>query len=360
MALFGLFTSSSKKILGVDIGTTSIKAVELSKKGKMPYLSNYALLEHFGHFLRPNDVIQANSLKMSEKSVVNLLKLLLKKANFSTKQAMASVPSFASYTTLVEMPSMTEEETQKAMSFQIQQSIPLPLSEVSVDWIKVGQRQDDQGFDKQFILIVAIANDTITQYKSIFKQAGLTLKALEVEHLAYTRAVVGADKTPTLILDIGARSSNITIVDQGFVKENNQIDYAGDSLTSSIVKGLGISYQRADELKRQRGILGGAGDFELSTLQMPFLDVILQETEKTKAHFEGQSGVSLQRVLLVGGGAALPGITEYVEGKIGLPTVQGNGLLYVESPSSVDVVAGELQTRFATSLGLAIKHFTNS
>ncbi len=347
----------SKTMLGIDIGTTSIKAVELSAKGKNPILSNYALLESFGHFARPNDVIQANSLKISEKETVELLNILLKKVKFKTKQVAASIPSFASYTTLVEMPAMSKEETEKAMGFQVQQSIPLPLSEVAVDWVRVGGRQDEQGFDKQMILIVAIPNETIARFKNIFKKVGLSLKILEVEHLAYARSTVGGDKTPTIIVDIGARSTNITVVDQGFVKDNNQFDYAGDSLTLAIKKGLDISYKRAEELKHQRGLIGGQGDLELSTLQTPFLDVILQEVRKVQQEFESRFSTPIERILLIGGGANLSGIEEYVEKHLQLPVVLGNGLLYASIPDQLQVVAKDLQTRFATALGLAIKSF---
>lgn len=343
--------------LGVDIGTTSIKAVELSKGSQNPTLVNYGLLESYGHFERANNVIQANSLKISEKETIILLKSLIKSARFKTTAAIASIPSFASFITLIEMPSMTEEETNKAMGFQIKQSVPLPLSEIAVDWIRVGERTDENGFTKQQIVLIAIPNETIARYKSIFKGAGLSLKALEVENLSYIRSVIGGDKTPSIILDMGARSSNITVVDQGFLKHNTQIDYAGDSLTQAITKGLGISYKRADELKKQRGISGGVGEYELSTLELPFLDVIISEVRKVKDNFEANFGAKIQRILIIGGSASLIGIDKYIEDQLKLPAVLGNGLLFVGTPSQLNVVEKELRVRFATAIGLAIKNF---
>ena len=140
------------------------------------------------------------------------------------------------------------------MSFQVQKSIPLPTSQVAIDWTRVGSKEDENGVVKQFILIVAIPNDIIKKYKEIFKSVGLKLQALEVEHISYTRSIIGGDKTPTIILDIGARSTNITIVENGFVKDNKQIDYAGDSLTEAISRGIGVSNMRAEELKKSRGL----------------------------------------------------------------------------------------------------------
>ncbi len=354
MGIFDFF-SQKHDFLGCDIGTTSIKIVELKKKGEFAHLHNYALLETLGHFERSNNVIQANALKISEKETTKLLSLLLQKGKFSTSYAVASIPSFSSFTVLLEIPLMDESETQKAMPFQIKQHIPLPLSEIAVDWMRVGQREDEDGFNKQYILLIAIPHSVIESYKTIFKNAGLKLKALEVETLAYTRSLVGSDQTTTGIIDIGARSTNISIVDQGFLKHNTQIDYAGDSLTTAIAKGLGIQSRRAEELKKQKGILGGTGEYELSTLQKPFLDAILKEVEKVKKDFEGSFHTPVQRFLLVGGGANLVGIVPYTEEKLGIPVVLGNGFLYVTTPPELSALLPELQTRFSLATGLAIR-----
>ena len=343
--------------LGCDIGTTSIKIVELTRSGEHVSLKNYALLESFGHFERANNVIQANDMKLSEQETSHMLKTLIQQGKFSTTNAIASVPTFSSFITVLEIPSMSDEETAKAMSYQIRQHIPLPLSEIAVDWIRVGQKEDDNGFIKQYILLVAIPNETIERYRRIFKNAGLSLHALEVEPLSYTRSFVGSDVTPTLIVDIGARCTNITAIDQGFVKLNAQIDYAGDTLTNAIARGLGVGLRRAEELKKQKGLMGGRGEYELSTLEIPFIDVILHEVDKARIECEKLHGTKIERCLLIGGGANLMGIEAYAEKKLVLPTMPGNGLLFAPAPQHLAVVERELQTRFALAVGLAIKGF---
>ena len=271
-----------KSYLGVDIGTTSIKAVELSRSGSNPRLTNYGIVETMSSLERPNSVIQANALHISEQEATELLKVLLGRSKFTARSAIASIPSFASFTTLIDIPDMSPEETAKAMPFQIKQNIPLPLSEIAVDWVRVGQHDDANGFIKQQILIIAIPNDTIARFKNIFKNAGLSLRAVEVETLSYTRSVVGTDQSVSLIIDIGARSTNISVVERGFLKHNQQIDAAGDAITSAIATGLSVNYRRAEELKRRIGMTGGGGESELSTLEMPFVDVILSEAQKVR------------------------------------------------------------------------------
>lgn len=346
---------SVRSYIGVDIGTTSIKAIELSRSDTNPRLTNYGLLETVPVFERPNGVIQANSLRISEKEAGQLLKLLVTRSHFSATNAIASIPSFASFTTMIEIPDMSQAETEKAMPFQIKQSIPLPLSEIAVDWVRVGQRDDANGFVKQQILIIAIPNEIIARFKAVFRIAGLSLRALEVETLSCSRALVGTDQTPTIILDIGARSSNISVIEKGFLKNNSQIDYGGDSITDAIANGLSVSYKRAEELKRRIGMLGGSGEFELSTLETPFVDVILNEVQSARQKAVATLGVTPERVMIVGGGANLAGIETYAEQRLGIPVVPGNGLLYVDVPQELSVMVPELKTRFAVATGLAIK-----
>jgi type IV pilus assembly protein PilM len=250
---------------------------------------------------------------------------------------------------------MPQGETEKAMPFQIKQNIPLPLSEIAVDWVRVGQRDDASGFVKQQILIIAIPNETIARFKTIFKIAGLSLRALEVETLSCARALVGTDQTPTIVLDIGARSSNISVIEKGFLKSNTQIDYGGDAVTDAIANGLSVSYKRAEELKRRIGMLGGSGELELSTLEMPFIDVILNEVQSVRQKAMATLGVAPERVMLVGGGANLAGIVAYAEKRLGMAVVLGNGLLYIDVPQELGAMVPELKTRFSVAAGLAIK-----
>ena len=292
-----------------------------------------------------------------EDETAKLLAELVKKSNFKTKEAVASIPSFSSFTTLIEMPIMSEVDMIKTMPFQIKQHIPLPIEEVAIDWIKIGEREDETG-KKQQILFISIPKEIIIKYQNIFKLAGLKLKALEIEGLALIRSLVANDPTPTLIVDIGARSTNIIISDSGFLKLNNFTDFAGASLTQAIANGLGISTRRAEELKKQKGLKTGGADFELSTLPQPYLDVIIKELIGAKNRYENNYKRKIERVIISGGGANLIGITEYFENQIGIPTVIGNSFLQVNYPSSIQLVSRELGPELAVAIGLGVKNLS--
>ncbi|MFH1346880.1 MAG: type IV pilus assembly protein PilM [Spirochaetota bacterium] len=347
----------AESYLGVDIGTASIKIAEISMGKVRPKLKNYGFLESHGHLERLNDAIQTNSLKLAEKETAELLKLLLAKLKPGTKYASASVPSFSAFITLIELPKMSETDTAKTVSFQLDQYIPLPVSEVAIEWFKVGEKTDDKGFDKQEILIISIPNEQIKRYQNVFKLAGLQLKSLEVESLSLIRAIAGLDPTPTLLVDIGARSTNMAVSEKGFLKYNYQTDFSGGSLTQAIANGLNINVRRAEELKRQKGLLGGRGDYELSTLIFPFLDVIISETNRARENYDKNNEHKIERVVLSGGGASLLGLDKYFEKQINLPTVVGNPFSKVDYPQAIDPFVKELCPTFSVAIGLGLREF---
>src|SRR3989344_2999140 len=185
MSLFGSIFGSNT-YLGIDIGTSSIKIVEISKDKGLPKLKNYGALESYGYLERVNNAIQTSSLRFFEKDLINLLSLLLKKINTKTTTVIASLPSFSIFSTLIELPLMSDGETEKAMGFQARQYIPMALAEATLDWIKVGEKEVD-GVKIQEVFLIAVTNDQIKKYEKIFQKIGLKLVALECESLALVR-----------------------------------------------------------------------------------------------------------------------------------------------------------------------------
>jgi len=347
-----------KTYIGVDIGTTSIKLVELSgKKGERPVLKNYGTLEGYGYLDRVNNAIQTSSLKMMERDVVQLLTLLLKQLKIETKDAVASLPSFSAFTTLLDIPMMPKEDTKQAVEYQAQAYVPVPISEVILDYTIVNQYDDERGIKRQQIFLIAVQKEVVKKYQDIFKLAGLNLKVLEIEGLSLARVATTGDPTISLIVDIGGRSTTIAVAAGGLLKYSNQIDYAGGSLTQAVSSGLNINVRRAEELKKQRGLTGTGGEYELSTLMSPFLDVIISEAKRVKYSYEKDYKGKAERVILAGGGANLKGIEDYVAREFQLPAIKVDPLQRITYPASLAPVVKDIGAQFAVSFGLAIKEF---
>lgn len=357
---------SRASYLGVDIGTTSIKMVELAPGRGKPILQNYGILENYGHLERPNSVIQTSSLKMIDSDVADLLKILMGQLKPKTRDVVASVPPFSSFTALLDVPAMSAEETAQAMQYQARSLVPLPISEVTIDWLTVGEYEDDKGTKKQQIFLVSVPNEEIKKYQAVFKMAGLSLRALEIEGLSLVRILTKGRGT-TLIMDIGALSTSIAVGDGGFLKYSAQTDFAGSSLTQAVAKGLEINVRRAEDLKRQRGLKGTGGEYELSTLMLPYLDVILNEGKRVRDIYEknysprSEAGRGkIEKVILSGGGANLLGIEAYVSDYFSLPAEKANPWDGVGFPKDLTPLLGELSTLLPVALGLGLKQFWES
>jgi len=346
--------------LGVDIGTNSIKIAEVKQGKQLPSLVNYGLLQSNSHLIRNNDVIQSSNLKLSAEEVSRLLKLLVKKMKPSTNEVIASLPTFSVFMTVLDFPDMSSSDLEKSLTFQARQHIPLPISEVAIDWMSVGERQDEQGFKFSQVLLISVPKELIQKYREIFKSADLNLKSLEIESLSLARAAVGNDPTPSLIIDIGSHSTNITFSEKGQIKFNSQSDYAGASLTQALASSLNINPLRAEELKRQHGLVSSGPTQELSTIMTPFLDVIINEVKKAQYNYESQfpGAQKIERIILSGGGANLTGVDKHFENEFSIPVIRANPFMRFEYPPEIEPLIRELNPLFSVPLGLTLKEFS--
>lgn len=354
---FSSLLKGSESYLGIDIGTTSIKAVEILHPpgGVKPQLRTYGWLETYGYLERFNNALQTSNLKLFEQEVAGYLKLLTKYVEAKSVLTVASLPAFSAFSTLIELPMMSPADVGKAMAFQAKKFIPLPLSAVTIDWLKVGELTDESGNQLQQIFLISIPNEHIERHKNIFKAAGLKLVGIEVEGISLARALTQGISEAVLIIDIGARSTSFSVAKEGYLKMSGQSDFAGGSITQSIASGLNVSPRRAEDLKKQRGLLVGAGEYELSTLMLPMLDVIISEARRNINNYESSYKEKIARVILSGGGANLIGIEKYFQDQIGLPVEKANPFKNLSYPGEIESVIKDIGPALSVAIGLGMK-----
>jgi type IV pilus assembly protein PilM len=350
------YFSFKGSFLGVDLGTASVKIVELTKSGKGLRLVNYGILEARSHLERINDSLQTSGLEIMDSETAELLQMLLGKMGTRANEAAVSLSAFAAFTSLLELPDMTFEETSQAMQYQAKALVPMPVSEVVIDWIQVDRYKSKEGRSIQKVVLVAIPKRQIEKYQKIFQKAGLNLKVLELETVSLARILTKGDPTLTLIVDIGARSTAFAVARNGTLMHSSQVDFAGSSLTYALSRGLSISVLRAEELKKQKGLMGTGGEYEISTLMLPYLDVIINEAKRVREGYEKSYQEKIDRVILSGGGANLLGIEKYVTNSFKIPAVKadpfGAGVSY---PQAAAPVLKSIAPALSVALGLGVK-----
>ncbi len=339
-------------MLGIDIGTASIKAVELAReKDGGITLTNYGTLEVGAQAERENAALQASSLKLFEVDVSRYMKTLISSMNTRVTRVVLSIPAFSIFSTVLDIPPMPEKEIAQALQFKARQYIPLPITSVSLDFVRVAPQK---------VLLLAIPNDIIKKYQSICRSVGLELVALEAEGMSSARALTAADQEtegPALILDVGSRSTGIFIAQKGLLQMQGQTDFAGASLTQGIAAGLGIAKRRAEDFKRERGIMnmGFGAEQELSTLLVPLVDVILNEAKRLCDRYSLAYGTAVTRVIFQGGGANMPGFVEYAKRKLQMEGVKAFPWRSIRHDPFAEAVLTPLGPSLAVAVGAALR-----
>jgi len=352
----GIFNKKNKKgVVGIDIGTTSIKVVELTPTGKNKYyLSNYAVLETTNQFQHFNNSIQSSSLKPLESDLVSYLTLIKKELNLGSK-VYVSLPAFTSFTTIIEVPMASNKNIGKILSTSTENYIPLPVSTVTFDWKKVRENKESK---TETIFVASTPNEKIENYYQIFKNSGFELEGYEIENIALARALTRKKSKPTLIIDIGGRSTSITIGESGMILYAGQTDFSSGSFTQALANALNISPRRANELKKTTLIVGGGGDHELSTVLIPLIDAILKEVVRIQEGFEKTFKSKVEEIVLAGAGINMPGLAEYITTKFNLPVVKANPLKEdITYSPEIEPINEKLGATLATAIGLALKKY---
>jgi len=348
-----LFKKQTKGFLGIDIGTSTIRAVELSIHGEQKKLENYASASVPIFSSTPLRSVNKGNLVFSTKRLAKIVSLVLKEAGMKVQKAAFSIPDFSTLFTSFSLPPMAEEEISQAVRFEARRHVPLPLSEVTLDWLVAKGGSPNQKEERMEILLVVVPNRIIDQYTEIAELCQLELTALEAEVFALQRALVGESQDTCCLIDIGAQSTTCNIVDRNSIRLSHSFDVAGNDLTEKISRTLNLSYKEAEILKENQGLLKGEKD--LKKIIEPLLTMMKKEVKKTIQIFYEKEGKLIQSFIIAGSSASLPGLKEYfselleAKVKIGFPF---SGMLY---PPILEEELKKMSPGFSIAVGMALR-----
>lgn len=335
-----MFFGQKNSMLGVDIGSSSIKIVQV-ERGDTPHLTTYGMV----------DIAEPISSQTTDEQVhqmADLLKNLMEKARVTTKNCIMSLPNSAVFTSVIDMPKMSDKEMESAIQFEAKKYVPLPFSEVTLSWTVISDNEDGASIK---VLLIAVPNQIRDIYIKLFQLAGLNLEIIEIEALSLIRSLV-VDKTKNdVIIDIGAKVTGLNFVRQGSLQLTRNLSIGGDTITDRIAQALNLSAPRAEQFKRDFGLNGT--DF-LPEAVKPVLSVIKTEVAQIVSLYSSHN-VNTDRIVIVGGGAQLPGITEYFSTELSIPTILGNTLAQVEFDEAVKPVLSRYSLHLSIAIGLAIR-----
>jgi type IV pilus assembly protein PilM len=348
--------AKSQRVLGIDIGAFAIKIVELSKEGEKVKLENYGFLESKFLYEKPFRIFEENVLTLSTSDIAFAITSILKEAKITTKIANFSLPDFSSFFTTFSLPPMGKDEIASAVNFEARQHVPLPISELALDWISIGPNEL-QGRQKEIkILLVAIPKRVVEQYQQIANLANLQLKNLEAEVFSLTRSLIPNKEGTFCLVDIGAESTTCSIIEKGALSISHSFNTSGNDLTKELANQLNLDLGKAEQLKLKYGLsLEGKA---IAKVLQSVLDSIIIETERIIKHFHQKEGKIVEKIILTGGTANLKGVQEYFKEKLKKEVEIGNPFSKIIYPQLLDKKLKELGPALAIALGVGLGTFS--
>lgn len=355
--MFGLF--ESKKFLGIDIGASTVKIVELEKKAKTRSLANYGEISISFSQTNKNN----GDFFIGQETAAQAIDYICEETKIKTKEASFSIPDYYTFFTNLKIPFINKRDIAEAIKYEIRPYIPLPLSEITLDWLIINSGNNENGGKSNIeILAAAIPNDIIRQYQEISRIAKLKLRFLEPEAFALARSVYWSGfKGVVGLIDIGAKSTTCNIIEDGVLKISYSFSIAGNELTERLARSFNIDYNEAEDAKIKRGILennpGNKNENSYNTREILTLslDLIAEEMKKVLRNFYQDKGKEVGKIILTGGTAWMPGLKEYFSNNLQKEIVILNPFINVNYPSILKNTLERKGPFFSIATGLALR-----
>src|ERR1035437_1360598 len=369
MSIFSnIFSAKTEQsVLGIDIGSSAIKIVQIKRQNGQAVLETYgelALGPYAGGTVGQSVVMAPDKIAQA---LADLIKE--KEVNITTKKCGVSIPFASSLMSVIEMPEVSNKQLSVMVPIEARKYIPVPISEVVLDWSLIPKTQitAEEPIDKTIqtaqntikkidVLVVAIHRDTIARYEEIIKRAGLDTSFFEIEIFSTMRAVLDNSLEPVMIMDMGSASTKLYIIERGVIRASHTVNRGAQDITSTISKSLGLPLERSEVMKRNVGATGE--DKTLTSVISLTLDYIFEEANRTLLTFERKYNKTVSKVILVGGGASLKGLGGLAKTNFKTETVMGDPFNKLSSPAFLDAILKETGPEFAVAIGVAVRRLS--
>lgn len=356
MGLFGLGKKKQTAVLGLDISSTSVKLLELSRSGGAYRVESYGVKP-----LPPNAVVEKNITDVE--AVSEALSKLVIQAKTKTKKSAVAVAGSAVITKIIEMPSgLVDDAMDVQIRLEADQYIPYPLEEVSIDFEILGPSPNNA--DQVDVLLAACRSENVDVREEVLIASELEPFIVDVEAYCMERAfsliapqLEGGDDSMVAVVDIGATMTTLSVLHNGKTIYTREQLFGGKQLTEKIQRRYGLSNEEAGLAKKQGGL---PDDYESEVLQ-PFKEAVVQQvTRSLQFFFSSSQHNEVDYIVLAGGVASMDGLSELVQEKLGTPATVANPFASMSVSSKVNSVAlSNDAPALMIATGLALRSFTD-
>lgn len=371
--------SAASNYLGIDVDSHSVKVVELRNDKGRPRLMTYGYYDHPLDFEAKDD--SAEDLKLT----AAMLRETCRKAKVTGRVAISALPAFSVFSSVITLPELSQKELAAAVRWEAKKVIPLPIDEMNLHWdllpsepgapeaaedeknakekpkdrfsfegmrlLKIVRR--DRAKNTR-ILLTAAPKALVRKYLTLFREAGLTLLALDTEAFSLVRSLVGPDPATVMLVDLDFTVTNIMIVQNGIPYLNRSINVGGLTITKAIASALNVNLDRAEQLKYDIGMQQAAGGGIPATIAQALAPVV-DEIRYSLNLYKSQGRPPIERVILTGGSSLLSSLPQYLSSLLQLRVFLGDPWARVIYPEELKPALDEIGPRFSVAIGLGMK-----
>lgn len=355
---------STKSILGVDIGSSSIKVVQLKKKGGKAVLETYGAISlgPYGN----TDIGQVTNLQTGD--IVRALLDVMKEANVTVRTGVVAIPSSSSLIFTLQLPdNIAEDKLASVIPLEARKYIPVPISEVTLDWSILPKDAESSETDtvsqpdpkklpdlKTEVLVVAIHNDILTRYREILTKTDIHSDSFEMEIFSNIRSSFYHDLAPILLMDFGASKTKISIIEEGVVHVFHVVNRGGADITKNIASSLGISFVEAEKIKREVG-LDASINKEVADIVRLSVEYILADANSIVFAYQKKYNKTISKVILAGGGSLIKGLIDKSTTNFHSEVIYSNPFAKTEAPAFLTPILEVSGPEFSVAVGLALR-----
>lgn len=361
------FLTLKKEAFGLDFSDSSLKIIKLEKKGGGLKLAS------FGESLIRPGIIKNGEIKNKEVLVKTIKKALLEVSGekIKTKNVVVSLPEEKSFTEVIQMPKILEEDLKSAVIYEAENHIPMPIEDVCLDSQVVPSASGE--LDHRDVLLVAFPKKIINSYLECLKESGLRPIIFETESLAVSRSLIKDEFSdgPIMIIDFGATRTNFIIFSGYSVRFTFSLPFCPQKLTEDIARSMKIDLVRAEKLRLKHGLFlkkteeGEKVYYVLSNSLMGLVEQVKKYldyyyTHIFHEHLPGNKRI-VKKILLCGGGADLKGLDDFFSCELALPIEYADpwvNILSAEKKQNTGLSVKE-SLKYATAIGLALRGTKN-
>lgn len=349
-----------KNCLGIDIGTSGIKGVELSSFGAKITLSNYFIVPTFLSHQKEIEETKKSIIFLPSEDLAEVIKSGIQTAKIKAKNCVFSLPDFLTFFTILNLPPMSKEEIGPAVKIEARKYIPVPIKEVTLDWQIVESTSFEKGWT---ILLVAIPNELIYKYQKIALLSNLKILGLEAEVFSLIRSLIkNKNEFKTVaILDIGVKSTTCTIVERGILRAYHSLNVSTFSLSEKISQELEIDLPLAEKIKKVWGCSFENMPLEAKEKEIyqsifyTALSPLLSEVDQILRNFYLKEGKEIDKIILTGGSGKIPGLLQFLEKHFKKNVELGNPFSRINFPLQLEGVLKKVGPELSVATGAALR-----